>query len=494
MANEEHVKWLLEGVDAWNERRQSDYFRPDLSNLNVRNEFKAAGLLEQDGGVRLSRIRLENARLLGADLSHVYLYDAKLNGADLTLANLKGAQLDGADLTNANLHAAKIRGANLENAVLTGTNLTRTKPWETVLYPPMDTMYRSLPDLEGHREIGCLENLLEVCRKIRLHYYSSDGRPKDVRLPCNGLELRRYEREGPFVENMRFYFRGERCSCTSWGLRPSLLRSETSPGPRDYEGEMLLDLMARRPEEFGEVTSAVEQWVLAQHHGLQTRLVDVTRNPLVALFNACQDCTTCDDGDGEARPGNRDGRLHIIAVPKTMVKPFNSDTVSVVANFGKLSRAEQDLLLGKGLEETEGSKDSGSRDLVWDKAMRRLYHFIRQEKPSFGERIDPRHLFEVFVVEPRQLFERVRAQSGAFLISAFHERFEREEISKRTPSIPIYDHHVFRVSSGWTSGSEIKPKKQTMLDDLRLLNITRESLYPGLQESASAVIEQYTNL
>ena len=85
------------------------------------------------------------------------------------------------------------------------------------------------------------------------------------------MELKRYKREGPFVENMRFYFRGERCSCTSWELRPSLLRSETSPGLRGFEGEMLLNLMARRPEEFGEATSAVEQWVLAQHHGLQTK-------------------------------------------------------------------------------------------------------------------------------------------------------------------------------------------------------------------------------
>ena len=188
---------------------------------------------------------------------------------------------------------------------------------------------------------------------------------------------------------------------------------------------------------------------------------------LVALFNACEDCRECDEGQGEASSERNDGRLRIFAVPRSMVKPFNSDTVSVVANFAKLRREEQDLLTGKG------------SPLEWERVTRRLYHFIKQEKPYFEERIDPRHWFEVFVVEPRQLFDRIRAQSGAFLISAFHERFEREEIVKWNSGIPVYDHHVFTVSGG------NKPK---MIDDLQLLNVTRESLYPGLEEAAKAVM------
>ena len=62
--------------------------------------------------------------------------------------------------------------------------------------------------------------------------------------------------------------------------------------------------------------------------------------------------------------------------------------------------------------------------------MRLLYQLIRQEKPYFEERIDPRDLYQVFVVEPQQSSERLRAQAGAFLVSAFHERFERDEILK----------------------------------------------------------------
>ena len=38
---------------------------------------------------------------------------------------------------------------------------------------------------------------------------------------------------------------------------------------------MLLELMSRQPEAFSSLTSALAQWVLAQHHGLRTRFLDI---------------------------------------------------------------------------------------------------------------------------------------------------------------------------------------------------------------------------
>ena len=117
------------------------------------------------------------------------------------------------------------------------------------------------------------------------------------------------------------------------------------------------------------------------------------------------------------------------------------------------------------------------------KAKHRLYYAIRQEKPSFEERIDIRDLYRVFVVEPQRMFERIRAQSGAFLISsAFHERFERDEVLKGNKDIPIYSHYVLRVPHD---------QKVTLLENLRLLNVTRETLFPSIDEAASAITQQY---
>ena len=268
-----------------------------------------------------------------------------------------------------------------------------------------------------------------------------------------------------YADNVQFYFRGE--SCDSWDLRPSIMRRSSL---QEKEGEMLNELMSRQPEAFIGLTSAFSQWVLAQHYGLKTRLLDITRNPLVALFNACE----------ENR--DKDGRLHVFAVPSDLIKSFNSDTVSIIANFAKLRYAEQNLLLGKTPEDTDEGEGLDLSD-EHPEVMGRLYHFIRQEKPHFEDRINPGDLFRVFVVEPQQSFERIRAQSGAFMISVFHERFERSEILQLNTDITVYDHYVLPVSG--------KGRKDDIMKDLHLLNITRESLFPGLGEAAKAVTQRY---
>ena len=74
------------------------------------------------------------------------------------------------------------------------------------------------------------------------------------------------------------YFRGE--SNSDWDLAPGVMRPlKDSPASlRSVEGEMLVDLRSRRAEDFVEGSSALDQMVMAQHHGLPTRLLDVTLN------------------------------------------------------------------------------------------------------------------------------------------------------------------------------------------------------------------------
>ena len=479
MANPQHMAWLIEGVESWNARRQHQRFDPDLSSEDI---SKALGGHDNED-IRQISARLHNVNFSGANLSNSTLRDtdltaAKLYGADLTAATLvgsdfteaqfiggtsKGARFNFAnflrtwflshDLTSVQFNGAQLAetkfincdldGAHLYDTALTGADFILSRPWSALLYGPSAKPNLGIQAFDNE-EISGINDLLDRCRDFR---------------NVHGDEV-------------VLYFRGEsRCFPD---LRPSVMRTHAL---RSAEGEMLDDLMTRQPEAFNRLDSALAQWVLAQHHGLKTRLLDITRNPLVALYNACN----ADDDDG---------RLHVFGVPRSLIKPFNSDTVSTIASFAKLPRAEQNVLLGRTqIDAPQDVFPVSSNDYLvgtdpFAKAKAHLYTIIRQEKPYFEGRIDIRDLFRVFVVEPQRSFERVRAQSGAFLISGFHERFERAEVIQWNQHIPIYSHFVLILPQG---------QKEPVLDDLRLLNVTRESLFPSVDEAASAVTQQYIN-
>ena len=481
MANAEHIGWLREDVASWNKRRERNPFSPDLSSEDIPKQL--GGHECEDihqptvdlKGINLSGANLNNATLRNADLTGAVFdgsnfIEAILAGSDFTRARfvngslrgtklwsanltdakfwsvpLPSAQLGGANLKGTQFYQCNLQGAHLYNADLVGANFVESRPWTALLFFPSQDEAASVSfDRES---INGVDDLLNGCREFK------EGHGDDIVL----------------------YFRGEsRCY---WDLRPSVMRFTEGKAPfRPVEVEMFNDLMIREPEAFNGLGSALAQWVLAQHHGLKTRLLDITRNPLVALFNACDD--NC----------KKDGRLHVFAVPRSLIKPFSSDTVSILANFAKLPRGDQNVLLGKTEKDAQGDAFSTAGQNVLEKcegyarARRKLYALIRQERPYFEERLDIRDLFRVFVIEPQRMFERIRAQSGAFLISAFHERFERDEVLSWNTDIPIYSHYVLQVP---------KAQKRQIIEELQLLNVTRATLLPSVDESAKAVTRHY---
>ena len=84
-------------------------------------------------------------------------------------------------------------------------------------------------------------------------------------------------------EGTEIFYRGH--ADRDWELLPSIFRT-----PSGVEKEHLLfrDMVAHEPQSFSECKSALDYLVQMQHYGLPTRLLDMTTNPLVALYFACQ--------------------------------------------------------------------------------------------------------------------------------------------------------------------------------------------------------------
>lgn len=78
-----------------------------------------------------------------------------------------------------------------------------------------------------------------------------------------------------------WFFRGQKCD--QWAVVPSAFRGDGLAAEHD----VLKDAIRRSPAEFRGL-SEFEILAKLQHYGLGTRLLDVTLNPLVALYFACE--------------------------------------------------------------------------------------------------------------------------------------------------------------------------------------------------------------
>lgn len=252
-------------------------------------------------------------------------------------------------------------------------------------------------------------------------------------------------------------FRGQ--ANANWLLSPSLYRQNLF----EAENLLLTEIKHICPNEFGD--NRFDSLVKMQHFGMPTRLLDVTTNPLVSLYFACE----------SSEQSNEDGIVYIF--PNMPVSWSNDPLVDLVMDF-VYDYFPRKMWLDQMLDQSQKKYRNGSYRLMPD-TIDSLLHYLT---------------IPAFAVMPAKTNERIEAQDGAFFVFGMH--FSNREVSTNPGTIgrvyynfePI---EIDNVQQIWKKTETLRipaAAKKGILNQLDILGINERKLFPDLSHQINHTV------